>query len=513
MGELKAEAKEEMKSPMAKLAASSEEDKSESTSGESDEEEEDDDDELGDYEHDDHELDKEEQEESQETALTLSSSLGKEWSRWQKTHPLRPLPKLAWKLFALVAITGPGWFLSLLRLLIFGCLLLPVWVAMGWFYLTSSNMRRNLRYGKKDRNFLDLYFPEEVLSGKKCPVVIYVTGGAWVIGYKAWGSLIGKILLRYGIITVTPDYRNYPQGNIEDMLEDVEESLFWITKNITRYGGDPNQIYLVGQSAGAHICSLLLFQQAKKEWLLETTGHVSTRRLGLSELRKLASTGSVHQNLHRHETFEHEARRKRKRREQRGLKFKLDQIRAYMGISGPYDINGMREHFHTRGLPKLLLYRIFGGEKCLDYYSPLYQSIKLSSSKKKRKLFDKLPPFYLMHGKGDNTVPYASSENLFEALKTAGVDVTLRLYEYKTHTDPIIEDLLSAEVQGDDVLADVVDVVKGRPFGEGRRAPFLVREGSNYHDNFDPLNRPKSISDSSIVPRLCMRLAKLVNPF
>ncbi|ETO03955.1 hypothetical protein RFI_33447, partial [Reticulomyxa filosa] len=45
----------------------------------------------------------------------------------------------------------------------------------------------------------------------KYPVVIFVTGGAWMIGYKAWGAFMGMLLAQLGILFVTPDYRNFPQ--------------------------------------------------------------------------------------------------------------------------------------------------------------------------------------------------------------------------------------------------------------------------------------------------------------
>ena len=38
-----------------------------------------------------------------------------------------------------------------------------------------------------------------------------VVGGAWIIGYKAWGSLLARRLSRYGVIVCCLDYRNFPQ--------------------------------------------------------------------------------------------------------------------------------------------------------------------------------------------------------------------------------------------------------------------------------------------------------------
>ena len=66
-------------------------------------------------------------------------------------------------------------------------------------------------------------------------------------------------------VVVSVDYRNFPQGNIEDMVVDVEQALRWIWDNIGEYGGDRDKMFLAGQSAGAHITSIVLLRNAKRE--------------------------------------------------------------------------------------------------------------------------------------------------------------------------------------------------------------------------------------------------------
>lgn len=53
-----------------------------------------------------------------------------------------------------------------------------------------------------------------------------------------------------GILTIVPDYRNFPQGDVEDMVTDVIAAVNWTSKNAEAYGGDPEKIVLAGQSAG-----------------------------------------------------------------------------------------------------------------------------------------------------------------------------------------------------------------------------------------------------------------------
>jgi hypothetical protein len=64
------------------------------------------------------------------------------------------------------------------------------------------------------RQLLDLYIPEgAVPGGPPVPVVVFVTGGAWTIGYKAWGATLAWRLCGAGVMVCALDYRNFPQGS------------------------------------------------------------------------------------------------------------------------------------------------------------------------------------------------------------------------------------------------------------------------------------------------------------
>jgi hypothetical protein len=157
-----------------------------------------------------------------------------------------------------------------IRLLAFVILLMPGWIALLKYYIFNSLIIRNIEYGKgaRYRNVLDVYLPppHNPIYGKKeikydngVPVVVFVSGGAWIIGYKLWSALMGREFARRGYVVVVPDYRNFPQGNIEDMIQDLSEALRWTVCNSEMFGGDPKKIVLAGQSAGAHIslCTII----------------------------------------------------------------------------------------------------------------------------------------------------------------------------------------------------------------------------------------------------------------
>uniref|UniRef100_A0A804Q7S2 protein-S-isoprenylcysteine alpha-carbonyl methylesterase n=1 Tax=Zea mays TaxID=4577 RepID=A0A804Q7S2_MAIZE len=161
------------------------------------------------------------------------------------------------------------WISQLIALLIYAVLLMPGFIKVGYYYFFSRHVIRSVIYGEQPRNRLDLYIPKD--NSKSSSVVAFVTGGAWIIGYKAWGALLGRQLAERGIIVACIDYRNFPQGTISDMVSDASEAISFICNNVVSFGGDPNKIYLMGQSAGAHIAACALLEQAIKESKGENT--------------------------------------------------------------------------------------------------------------------------------------------------------------------------------------------------------------------------------------------------
>jgi acetyl esterase/lipase len=109
----------------------------------------------------------------------------------------------------------------------------------------------------KDKNKLDLYLPK---GEHDFPVVFFVHGGAWRNGHKDYFgvySTFGMSLARQGIGAVVPNYRLSPEVQHPDHIKDVAKAFAWTCKNIAKYGGRPDQIFVCGHSAGGHLVSLL----------------------------------------------------------------------------------------------------------------------------------------------------------------------------------------------------------------------------------------------------------------
>ncbi|XP_062216518.1 probable isoprenylcysteine alpha-carbonyl methylesterase ICMEL2 isoform X2 [Phragmites australis] len=313
--------------------------------------------------------------------------------------------------FTLLRYLGIGyrWMSQLLALTIYAILLMPGFIQVGYYYFFSSQVHRSIVYGDQPRNRLDLYIPKD--NSRPYPVVAFVTGGAWIIGYKAWGALLGRRLAERGIIVACIDYRNFPQGTIGDMVNDASQGISFVCNNIASYGGDPNQIYLMGQSAGAHIAACALMEQAVKE----SSGHP--------------------------------------------VSWSVTQIKAYFGLSGGYNIHNLVDHFNERGLHRSIFLSIMEGEESLSRYSP-----EIVAKKSSAETITLLPLIVLMHGTEDYSIPSSSSQTFVDVLQQAGAQARLLLYEGKTHTDiflqdplrggrdPLVEDLLSV-IHADDTIA------------------------------------------------------------
>ena len=105
--------------------------------------------------------------------------------------------------------------------------------------------------------------------------MVWIHGGAFVVGsgatYPGWSD--GGSLARKGVVLVTLNYRlgvlgflAHPELTAESAhhssgnygLLDVIAALRWVKRNITSFGGDPDNVTIFGQSAGSEIVSILL---------------------------------------------------------------------------------------------------------------------------------------------------------------------------------------------------------------------------------------------------------------
>jgi acetyl esterase/lipase len=123
-------------------------------------------------------------------------------------------------------------------------------------------VEKDIAYGDGPRRKLDVYRPETMTGDM--PVVVFFYGGEWQYGSKDMYLFLGQALAARGVLVVIPDYRVYPEVKFPGFLEDGALAVAWAKSAARRYGGNPDKLFLMGHSAGAHIAAMLAIDP---QWL------------------------------------------------------------------------------------------------------------------------------------------------------------------------------------------------------------------------------------------------------
>jgi len=137
---------------------------------------------------------------------------------------------------------------------------------------TPENIKRydNIVYGNDKKwpkwQLLDVYRPKEVSVTQKLPVIVSVHGGGWVYGDKDVYQFYCMRLAQRGFAVVNYSYRLAPENTFPASLIDTENVFQWITDNAVEYGLDTENVFAVGDSAGAHLLSLYASALTNEEY-------------------------------------------------------------------------------------------------------------------------------------------------------------------------------------------------------------------------------------------------------
>lgn len=113
----------------------------------------------------------------------------------------------------------------------------------------------NITFDAQHALKLDVYRPTGVTHA---PLVVFFYGGSWVRGERAWYRFVGTALAAHGVIVVIPDYRKYPQVKIDGFMQDAARAVAWAHDHAEALGGAPNDVFVMGHSAGGQIGALLV---------------------------------------------------------------------------------------------------------------------------------------------------------------------------------------------------------------------------------------------------------------
>jgi len=118
-------------------------------------------------------------------------------------------------------------------------------------------LTKDIHYGTDSRQALDIYQPDADIAKPSThhvggiPVVVFIYGGSWQSGDKAGYGFVGRSLAQAGYVSVVIDYRLAPKNIYPDYVNDSVSAISWVYQNIAQYGGNPNEIFVMGHSAGA----------------------------------------------------------------------------------------------------------------------------------------------------------------------------------------------------------------------------------------------------------------------
>lgn len=138
---------------------------------------------------------------------------------------------------------------------VFHRLMRPLLLFLGLLPLSlSASVERDLAYGDHPLQTYDLHLPAEAA---KAPVMVYVHGGGWRRGDKAAVGLKPDWFNGKGWIFASLNYRLIPDGQHPANVNDVASAIARIHDTIAAKGGDPEKIFVMGHSAGAHLACLV----------------------------------------------------------------------------------------------------------------------------------------------------------------------------------------------------------------------------------------------------------------
>ena len=142
------------------------------------------------------------------------------------------------------------------------------------FYNEEENLKKIFYYNEfrkgesytysEDCLFLNVWTPESAEPDSSLPVIVYIHGGGYTGGCGHEKHFDGPVWPRHGVVAVTLNYRLGPMGFLclPELTEEAGHSgnyglydqiaaIRWVKDNISAFGGNPEKITIMGQSAGA----------------------------------------------------------------------------------------------------------------------------------------------------------------------------------------------------------------------------------------------------------------------
>jgi acetyl esterase/lipase len=234
----------------------------------------------------------------------------------------------------------------------------------------GTTAHRDLEYARVGDKalLLDLYVPNEPEG--PLPLLVWIHGGAWRAGSKDRCPAVG--MTRRGYVVASVGYRLSQEARFPAQIHDCKAAIRWLRAHADTYKIDPGRIGAWGTSAGGHLVALL-----------GTSGGVEALEGTVGDQREQSS-----------------------------------RIQAACDFFGPTDFlqmdaggSDLKHNAPNSPESQLIGGAIQENKDKVARANPITYVTKDD------------PPFLIVHGDKDRTVPINQSELLSDALKKAGVEV------------------------------------------------------------------------------------------
>lgn len=118
---------------------------------------------------------------------------------------------------------------------------------------TDLDVYRDIVYN--EQNLLDVYMPKK--RQENLAIIVNVHGGGYVYGTKETYQYYGMFMAEQGFLFVNANYSLAPENKFPIQLKELCQVLNWLEENQEMYDMDIENVFLVGDSAGAQMASQL----------------------------------------------------------------------------------------------------------------------------------------------------------------------------------------------------------------------------------------------------------------
>jgi acetyl esterase/lipase len=239
------------------------------------------------------------------------------------------------------------------------------------------NVEADVEYAKAGDISLQLdVLKPKAQSDKPRPCIVWIHGGGWQNGNKSSGTgRLSSYVASGEFVGVSVGYRLTDKGSWPAQIHDCKAAIRWVRANAEKLGIDPNKIGVWGSSAGGHLVSHLGSSGDVKE----VEGDLGTPSL---------AAGGV-----------------------------SSRVACVVDFCGPSDFMAFAADSPRMNQPGQPVYKLLGGP-LKEKQAEAKQASPITFVTKDD------PPFMIVHGTNDNTVPLDQAVRFHDAQKKAGVDTT-----------------------------------------------------------------------------------------